>query len=178
MHKPYAVLPAFTDRPNCFPIGEPMDDAGAHTIVAEAYSAARAAEIVAALNAGGTLTVAEALACILQAIENCERSGNTEWRIRHADSIVRIVRDRMPSGSGVDTGTTLDESSKPDRFVFNLSFHHMDEHGSYDGWTDHSVIVTPTFCGPNVRVTGRDRNGVKDYLADLYREALAARIPV
>ena len=84
-----------------------------------------------------------------------------------------FVKEHLPRGSGVDCGTTI-VWSKTDRskITFEVSFHHMDEHGGYDGWTEHLVIVTPEFDGINIRVTGRDRNGIKEYLADLYHDAL------
>ena len=75
----------------------------------------------------------------------------------------------MPSGSGVDSGTKLLDNSTPDRLVFQADFHHMDENGFYDGWTEHQIIVTPSLAyGFNVRITGRNRNEIKDYLADLF----------
>lgn len=89
--------------------------------------------------------------------------------------IREIVDDFMPSGSGIDSGTKMLES-RTDRIVFQADFHHMNEHGSYDGWTEHTVVVTPAFTGPHIRITGRDRNQIKDYLADLYDGALAQPI--
>jgi hypothetical protein len=46
----------------------------------------------------------------------------------------------------------------------------MNEHGMYDGWTRHAITIRPTFDGIDVRIGGRDRNGIKEYLADVYRE--------
>ena len=37
---------------------------------------------------------------------------------------------------------------------------------------EHLVIVTPEFDGINVRVTGKNRNDIREYLADLYHDAL------
>lgn len=82
------------------------------------------------------------------------------------------VRRYAPSGSGVDAGINLQEESKPQKLVFSCDFHHMDDQGVYDGWTAHNAIVTPTFGGFDVRITGRDRNGVKDYLAGLFHNWL------
>lgn len=79
------------------------------------------------------------------------------------------VKKHGPSGSGVDCGTRLADSSHPQRIVLDVSFHHMDEHGSYDGWTEHKVIVTPEFDGVSVRVTGANRNGIKDYLGEMFQ---------
>lgn len=81
------------------------------------------------------------------------------------------VKDNGPSGSGIDRGTGIRiESSGPNKLVLTCSFHHMDEHGYYDGWTEHKIVVTPTMiCGPlDVKVTGKDRNQIKDHLAEVY----------
>ena len=40
-------------------------------------------------------------------------------------------------------------------------------------WTDHQVVITPSFEGEiNVRITGKNENNVKEYLHDIFREAL------
>ena len=57
-----------------------------------------------------------------------------------------------------------------------VEFHHM-KHGYYVGCTDHEIIVTATHCGPEIRVTGKDRNGIKDYLAELFDYALNRPVP-
>lgn len=82
------------------------------------------------------------------------------------------VKKHGPSGSGIDRGVVFSSFSTPLRLVFDVDFHHMDEHGSYDGWTSHKVIVTPTFGGFDVRVTGSNRNQIKDYLGDTFHHWL------
>jgi hypothetical protein len=53
----------------------------------------------------------------------------------------------------------------------------MDEHGGYDGWTEHSIIVTPDLAsGFDLRVNGRDRRDIKEYLAEIFGYALDADI--
>lgn len=95
--------------------------------------------------------------------------GNVE------DSLDYVVRNFLPSGSGIDCGTKLDESSTSERLVFTFGFHHMDECGFYDGWTEHKAIVTPTLTshsGFKLRITGRDRNDIKEYLHQVFDSAL------
>lgn len=118
-------------------------------------------------------TIAEALAAAIAARLNCIRSGNTEWQAKHEATIARIV-DVLPSGSGIDTGTSIDLArSTPDKLVLSCSYHHMSPDGMYDGWTDHTIIVRPSFIdGLTVTVSGRDRNEIKDYLASIYTDAL------
>ena len=46
-------------------------------------------------------------------------------------------------------------------------FHHMNDGGFYDGWTEHSVVVTPSLVyGFDTRITGRDRNDIKNYIGE------------
>src|SRR6185437_14248503 len=94
-----------------------------------------------------------AIAGKLVTIENCIRANNFEWKERHEDSLAKIM-DSAPSGSGIDNGIEfLASESNPNRLVFSCDFHHMDENGYYDGWTDHKVIVTPSLWnGINIRI--------------------------
>jgi hypothetical protein len=121
--------------------------------------------------------VYQQIASCLQAIENCRKSGNTAWEERHGETIKALVDRFMPSGSGFDNGTELDESSKPNRLVFTTAFHHMNDGGMYDGWTEHSVIVTPDLAsGFDLRITGRDRNEIKDYIGEVFHSGLSATV--
>lgn len=120
-------------------------------------------------------TIAEAIAGRLAAIENCQRSGNSEWMEKHKDAIREINGRHLPSGSGFDSGTRLiAEESTPNRLVFEADFHHMNEGGYYDGWTSHKVIATPSFVhGAEIKVRGRNRNDIKSYIGDMFAEILA-----
>jgi hypothetical protein len=113
-----------------------------------------------------------------QAMLNCEKSGNVEWLEKHEDAITDICKNVMPSGSGFDSGTQFnDDESKPERLVFETGFHHMNDAGYYDGWTMHKVIVTPSLVyGFTIRVTGRDKRQIKDYIAECFHSALSADI--
>ena len=106
----------------------------------------------------------------LHAMINCESSGNDEWYAKHEEAIHDICQHEMPSGSGFDSGTSFNfDESTPEKLVFNTAFHHMNDGGMYDGWTEHKVIVTPSLeFGFNLRVTGKDRNGIKDYIAEMF----------
>lgn len=112
------------------------------------------------------------LASALQARANCERTGNTEWYSRHTETIETLAQF-LPSGSGFDAGTKVDiNASGPDKIVMLTSFHHMNDGGVYDGWTEHTVTIRPAFDGYNMGVSGHDRNGIKDYIADAFDTAL------
>jgi hypothetical protein len=114
------------------------------------------------------------------ALMNCDESGNEKWRDIWAERILVLASENLPSGSGFDNGSefSLDES-RPDRLIFSTSFHHMDENGFYDGWTEHRVIVTPSFVhGFDVKVTGRDKRQIKDYIGDCFHDALSRPVPM
>ncbi|MEO1748684.1 MAG: hypothetical protein AAFR27_08730 [Pseudomonadota bacterium] len=127
------------------------------------------------------MKVYQAIAQKVIAARNCVAAGNTEWFDRHSDGIAQLVRDYLPHGSGFDAGTTFDleahiEAPTMARLTFETSFHHMNDGGFYDGWTHHKVIVWPDWGGFNLRVTGRDRRGIKGYIGDLFYDALERAI--
>lgn len=114
------------------------------------------------------------IANILVAIQNCEDRGNWEGKKLNIEQLYCLLEDLLPSGSGFDNGSTivLDESNE-NKLVFETDFHHMNETGYYDGWTNHRVIVKPSLAfGFDLRITGRDRNGIKDYIADVFHNIL------
>jgi hypothetical protein len=123
-------------------------------------------------------TLAQAIASAVTARANCRASGNKEWLERWTDRIESLVRDHMPSGSGIDCGTKIDlERSNEHALRFSFSFHHMDEHGYYNGWTEHQLVVKPAFQGLSLHITGPDRNQVKEYLYEVYSQALSETAP-
>jgi hypothetical protein len=119
-------------------------------------------------------TIITRISQLLQAMENCERSNNTKWLSIWSDELYRIEREVLPRGSGFDLGTQIakDECRK-NRIVLNTSFHHMDEHGSYDGSSSHHIIVTPAFDGFDIKVDGANRNQIKDYIGEIFHDVLA-----
>ncbi len=107
--------------------------------------------------------------------KNCAESNNDEWEQKSRAELEQIAKDVLPRGSGIDCGTKIDlDASNGNKLVLITSFHHMNEDGFYDGWTEHSVIVTPDLAfGFNLKITGRDRNEIKEYLHEVYRTALS-----
>ncbi len=105
---------------------------------------------------------------------NCIERDNTEWSDRHEVCINALVKEHMPSGSGFDNGTPINlEASNGEKLVFTTAYHHMNEGGYYDGWTEHTVTVTPSFMGGfSLKISGRDRNDIKDYIGESFRHSL------
>lgn len=118
-------------------------------------------------------TLINAIAETLAAHRNCVQSGNREWQAKHAARLAQLA-DRLPSGSGIDHGTTIDvDASTTDRVVLRTSYHHMNDGGMYDGWTEHRIVVRPSFIGGiDLAIGGRDRNGIKEYLFDVFAQTL------
>lgn len=119
-------------------------------------------------------TLAAQIASAIQARDNCAKSDRVEWQARHESLLDYIARNVLPRGSGIDSGTTIDDASTVTRLILRTSFRHTDENGVYDGWTEHLVIVTPRFAGIDIRITGPNRNGVKEYLADVFHDCLSS----
>ena len=94
------------------------------------------------------------------------------------DEVNRMMINLMPSGSGVDSGSSLDwTSTKRNRIVIDAPYHHMDEHGFYCAWSSHQVIVTPDLeFGFSIRITGINTREIKEYLSELFSTALSERI--
>jgi len=105
---------------------------------------------------------------------NCIERGNTEWEGIHEDVIRDIVKNGFPSGSGFDSGTYLDlEYSTSEKLIFYTSYHFMDKMGGYDGWENYKIVVTASLvAGCNVKVVGKNRDNIKDYIGDIFWEAL------
>jgi hypothetical protein len=121
------------------------------------------------------------IASALNAMRSCEqhhsepgKSHLKEWIERHLDRALDLTKEYLPSGSGFDNGTSLDvDACRDDKLVFVTAFRHMNDAGYYDGWTDHKVTVRPSLVHTiKINVSGRDRNEIKDYIADAFDIAL------
>jgi hypothetical protein len=104
----------------------------------------------------------------LIARENCIKSGNAEWKARW-ESAIEGINGMLPSGHGFDAGSKIMLVSDDNEIAIKTSFHHMDEAGFYDGWTEHMVIVRPSLAfGFTITVTGEDRDGICDHIAETF----------
>lgn len=114
------------------------------------------------------------LASRIQARLNCAESGNVEWFEKHETRIRHLVTHFMPSGSGFDCGTKIDlDESTPEKLVFYTDYHHMNEAGYYDGWTEHRITVRPSLQhGFTLTISGKNRNEIKDYIHQVFDYAL------
>jgi hypothetical protein len=116
------------------------------------------------------------LAGTIQARLNCEKMGNWEWFSMHEKKIDDMARSHLPSGSGIDSGCTIDiEKSTGNRIVIDSSYHTMSDMGYYGRWIDFTVTVKPDLiCDFTLTISGkfgRDQD-LKDYLYDTFDMAL------
>lgn len=118
------------------------------------------------------------LASQIGRVHNLRNNHNSQSITVHND-VNEFVKNKFPHGSGFDAGTYLDwDKSTSDKIVFACDFHHMDEHGYYDGWSKHTVTVTPSLqFGFNLKIGGRNRNDIKNYMAELFDHILNSEIP-
>lgn len=123
-------------------------------------------------------TVAREISTLLQASANCAKRGNVDWQEKHEERLGRLLRNYAPSGSGIDNGTRLcRDRSTPECLVFVTSFHHMDDNGMYDEWTDHTVTISASLAfGLETKISGSNRNDILEYLHEVFRQAMNAEI--
>lgn len=125
------------------------------------------------MNTQSTIKRYIAIAKAVGSYHRCVASDNTEWQAKHKEAIEDLCSD-LPSGSGFDSGSHIDlDQSTGEKLVFHTSFHHMNDGGYYDGWTEHEVILTPSLeMGYRLKVTGTNRNDIKDYIHEQFAYAL------
>jgi hypothetical protein len=114
------------------------------------------------------------ISMLINALENCKKSENEKWMDLHESALHYIEKDYLPSGSGVDAGCEIDlERSRTNKIIINTSFHHMNENGYYTGWTDHKITIIPDLISDfSIKISGKDKNMIKDYLHDLFYNCL------
>lgn len=120
-------------------------------------------------------SVLSALSSAIVACHNCAKSGNSEWLAKWEALIAQIAENCLPSGSGFDNGTEIDvdASNGRSKIVLTTAFHHMNEGGYYDGWTEHKITVKPCLLsGFDLVISGRNRNEIKEYIHETFSRAL------
>ena len=117
------------------------------------------------------------IASTIQARHNCIERDNTEWQDKHEDVLNKLA-NLLPSGSGIDNGTSIDwQKSTADKLVMYAPFHHMDDGGMYDGWTEHTITVRPSFIGDrDIKISGPNRNDIKEYLHQTFDHVLGLMV--
>lgn len=87
-----------------------------------------------------------------------------------------LLQELLPNGYGIreheGLAVILLESTKK-RIVIETTYWHPNDSYETSRGTVHQVVITPSFEDEiNIRVTGQNENNVKEYLEDIFREAL------
>ena len=85
------------------------------------------------------------------------------------------IMETAPQGAGFNSGTVLDSMSNPRELVFITYFFHGDPQdqeepeADFTPWTEHNVEVQAhLYYGFELHITGRDQNGIKEYIHDTF----------
>ena len=110
------------------------------------------------------------------------RNAPPTWTATAYAQLDSLQADHLPHGSGLDgTHHPLDRNaSTPERLVFNLDYHFMDDSGMYAGWYSYILTVKASLQnGITLRTTGRETpgGGTRDYLSELFDQALRTPVP-
>lgn len=105
------------------------------------------------------------------------KSKGTREDLREAweDYLDLLVKDYLPSGSGIDDENSIDlDKSTPARIIINSAYHCMDGNGYYCGWQDFTVIIKPSLIFDiDMKISFHGVKeiiyGTRDYLYELYR---------
>ena len=95
-------------------------------------------------------------------------ASQKNWAKRKKE--LALLQELLPNGNGLlrqlDCEILLKSTEK--RIVIGTTYWH-----ETNTRTVHQVIIKPSFEGAiNIRVTGKNVNNVKEYLHDIFREAL------
>lgn len=123
------------------------------------------------------LPLVEQIASSLSARDHCIDRDNGGMVRLHTKALAELERE-LPNGSGFDEGTKISlDKSRPERLVLHTHFHHMNDNGMYDGWTEHTVVVKPSLVyGIKLTISGPNRNGVKQYIEDVFQTTLRSEV--
>ena len=114
------------------------------------------------------------IACAVNSMARCNSNGNA-YADKWESLLAHIEKDILPRGSGFDCGCRIERSPRNPAYVqIAFSFHHMDESGRYDGWTEHTATFKPDFeTGFSLHLSGKDHNSAKEYFSDILSELLS-----
>ena len=102
---------------------------------------------------------------------------DTTFRESADDNLRYVEKNFLPSGSGIDNGCKITQAKmnglQLESFSIKFGYHHMNDAGYYTHWTEHRVTITPDWEGFRIRISGPDKDGLKEYLYDTFQLALS-----
>lgn len=91
----------------------------------------------------------------------------------HVVQVHRIMNEYFPAGENIAEIDFIFNESSNKKLVFTCIYHHEAD----NSMTAHNVVVTPATLDYNpcfnIKVTGRDKNGVKDIIKKTFEFSLA-----
>jgi len=82
----------------------------------------------------------EEIKCLAQA-QCSERYPTLSEREELQSEIKWVLNGMLPHGSGIDADWIISFKNKSNKIYISNSYHHMNEDGYYDGWSDFTVII-------------------------------------
>lgn len=83
-----------------------------------------------------------------------------------------MLQKLLPIGNGIEKECVILLKSTEKRIVIDTTYRHQINPLEIR-WTDHQIVITPSFEGEiNIRVTGKNVDNIKEYLHEVFREAL------
>jgi hypothetical protein len=104
-----------------------------------------------------------------------------EWRktvnqayLDDCERKIEACVSELPSGSGIHGAKILVSRSGKYKVEISFYYHHMNENGYYDGIDGYRIVIKPclTDAGFDIKIYGPNKNDIKDYLYDVFVEAL------
>lgn len=126
------------------------------------------------------------IAALVDAYRRCLETGN-QYADTHIDRLLKIEREYLPHGSGIDSGCNIDlQKSSGEKVVITFGYHFMDENGFYAGWDEYRLTVKASLMfGFDARIVcihrgseDRDRRGTKEYFYQLFDYALNQEVDI
>lgn len=93
------------------------------------------------------MTLACRIAYIAEALDIAERNRNHPW-IEKWEAELEQLENMLPHGSGLDGVVEIDRSAtSSDKITIVFDYHHMDEFGGYQGWSEWRLVVSADLLG-------------------------------
>lgn len=78
-----------------------------------------------------------------------------------------VVSSHLPEGTQF-----YSEYSNDSKMVFKLDVRHEEKLLANSGWTYHKIVVTPSWTGFDLTISGSNMNGILERLKDTFTDAL------
>ena len=111
------------------------------------------------------------------------KTVNEEYQKQLEDKL-DILTNYLPSGSGFDDGSVVDvNKSNNNKIIIHSAYHHLDNNGFYDGWSNFSIIIKPdlmfgftlTLIG-NTTIRKYFDCDFRNYVIDIFSDTLHKKI--